>query len=157
MNWQTIRSCGKRREVASSLFSRIHWRKLISPFGLFWMVRIQRGGQRGKTKHLIWMALKRNAEVCSFTSVHCPWAFPADFMTCGNQTRSLSLISPSWVQDGIFLCILSEARRAAGPAGSAGILYKTLHRLFLAWSFREAKLTGVAMLSVSLLSPTKDV
>lgn len=155
MNWQTVRSCGKRREVASSLFSRIHWRKLISPFGLFWTVRIQRVG--GKKQHLIWMALKRNAKVCSLTSVHCPWAFPADSMTCENQTHSLSLISPSGAQDGIFLCIPCEACRAAGSGGSAAMLYKTLHRLFLAWSFREAKLIGVAMLSVSLLSPTKDV
>lgn len=51
MYWQTTRSCGKRKEVASSLFSRIHWRKPVSPFGFFRTVRIQSRGERSS----IWL------------------------------------------------------------------------------------------------------
>lgn len=46
---------------------------------------------------------------------------------------------------------------ATGTAGPTGMLYRTFCRLFLAQSFTHAKLADAAMLSVSLLSPTKDV
>lgn len=154
MNWQTSRSCGKRKKFASSLFSRIHWRK-PTPFCFFWTVRIQSRGKRSSIWfewHLREMPKFAPLPVCIVLGLlqQTPW--PMEKQTC-----SLSLASPSGAQDGIFLCIPWDTRRVAGPAGSMGMLYKTLQRLFLACSFREAKLIGVATLSVPLLSPTKDV
>lgn len=152
MNWQTIRSCRKRKEVAWSLFSRTHWRKAISPFGFFWTVRIQSGEE--KERYLLEWHLREMPKfallpVCIVLGLLQQTSWPV-------KNRHIHCL-PSGAQDRIFLCITVRHTGAAQPAGSAEMWYKTLHRLFLDWSFREATLIGVAMLSVSLLSPTKGV
>lgn len=107
--WQTIRSCGKRKEVASSLFSRIHWRKPISPFGFFRTVRIQNGGKGAVSD------LNGTSEKCQFTLLPvCLVCGLFQQTPCEKRTHPLSLTSSSGAPDRIFLCLLGEAHGAAG-------------------------------------------
>lgn len=84
------------------------------------------GGRKRSSVWLEWH-FKCNANICSFTSVHFPWAFPADSVVCQKLTcAASSLYIRSKRRD--LLRIPSETCCVAGPAGPTGMLYKTLHR-----------------------------
>lgn len=110
MYWQTIRSCGKRKEVASSLFSRIHWRKPISLIGFFRTVRIQSRGERSSIRFK-WPSRKMPKFALLPVCLVCGLFHQTP---CEKRTYPLSLTSPSGTPDRIFLCLLGEAHGAAG-------------------------------------------
>lgn len=81
----------------------------------------------GRKRSSVWFEwhFKSNTNICSVTSVHFPWAFPADSVVCEKLTcAASSLYTRSKRRD--LLRILSETCSAAGPVGP--MLYKTLHR-----------------------------